>query len=147
MNAYHYSLFWPEKSFQFSKPLHSAAIHFLLKIDYNESMLWCPILELILKCLFMVQSKYLNDYFGGKKLHNFSTVKRFPQISLDSLMWTELYAKSRPWKLKSDIWFTLCTYKVNHAPPFTLLEIIVAENGMSQDFDEKILQIQNKCCI
>ena len=53
-------------------------------------MLWRPFLELILKCLFMVQSKYLNEDTWWKFFQNFSKTKTFYNRSnkwLKSLFW------------------------------------------------------------
>ena len=66
-----YVLLWLENFLQFSKPIQSAAIQFLLKINYNESMLWRPFLELIMKCILMLQSKCQNEYSWLNKVSTF----------------------------------------------------------------------------
>ena len=48
----------------------------MLKIKYNEFMLLGLFLELILKCLFMVQSKYLNEHILLKFFSKFLKAKK-----------------------------------------------------------------------
>ena len=76
-SAITYILFRPERSFQFSKPLQCAAIQFLLKMYLNESILWWPFFKLILKCLLMNQSKYLNEDIWWKKISKIFISKHF----------------------------------------------------------------------
>ena len=62
---------WPKLFFQFLKPLQWAAIQFLLIIYWINPMLWWPFLELILKCLYMKPSNYLNEDIWWKKISKF----------------------------------------------------------------------------
>ena len=52
-------------------------VQYLLEIECNECMLWWPFLELVMKCLKMVQSKYLNEHTVLPRLERPPRLVRF----------------------------------------------------------------------
>ena len=62
-------------------------------------MLWWPFLELIMKFILMVQSKYLNEHNWLKKIQNFSKAKKFYYQSnkLLKIMYHQLLVGVKIW--------------------------------------------------